>query len=229
MKHILKVLIFLPLALLAQINSVDKLMMAGNQAFQRNDLETAKNNFISVLKLEPKNKDANYNLAAIFLNEGDTVEGCSYLQNLYKLMGKDSFQLIKTYCNGQVESLKMFRDHVESQPKFKNADTDKFEPIYILDGTINPTKGYLNPAFKKAIKNKLNLKILANDYQGDLFVLLRIKIDGSVDIDISDQFTPQQKESVEKEFTNLTIYQPAQYKGRDVELFQGIPIKLEVN
>src|SRR5688572_13171320 len=84
-KILLIILLFSINQSFGQESNIDKMMIAGNEAYQKSDFQTAKLKYLSIIKIDPTNKDAIFNLAGVELNMGNTQQACQLLQKSYSL------------------------------------------------------------------------------------------------------------------------------------------------
>ncbi|BAO56276.1 tetratricopeptide repeat protein [Nonlabens marinus] len=207
----MRIFILLPLLIFfvlvegnAQKAQIDQLMLEGNQAFQQADFQTAKSKFKAIVEKEPLNKTALFNLGALELNLGNQNGGCTWLQKAYSAGDSGSFELIKTYCNGVIESEAMFSTDVDEMPKFKyKGQWEEFR----IGNKINPKYTKL---FQYAFRSYDELKPV----RGVIMVFQDVDNSGNIHIQTDDQqLTLKQIEILQEIFETTTSYKPATYKG----------------
>ena len=203
-----------------QESNIDKLMIAGNEAYQKSDLETAKLNYESIIKIDAINKDAIFNLAAVELNLRNTQQACQLLQKSYSLGVFEAYELIEQYCGGLEYSEKMFLFHVDELPKFKY--NNNFEPLVVNKTQINPD--YIK-LLKSEIKNSKKLKRI----RGKIYLMINVGIEGELITNIKGNINESEINELTTSLRKMTEYRPAIFKGKNVGLFGGglaLPLSL---
>ncbi|WP_313115385.1 tetratricopeptide repeat protein [Aequorivita sediminis] len=221
MKKILLIIILFSInQSFGQDSNIDILMIAGNEAYQKSDFETAKLNYESIIKIDSINKDAIFNLAGVELNLGNTQQACQLLQKSYSLGDFESYELIEQYCGGLEYSEKMFLFHVDELPKFKY--NNNFEPLIVNKKQINPD--YIK-LLKSEIKNSKKLKRI----RGKIYLMINVGIKGELITNIKGNINESEINELTNSLMKMTEYQPAIFKGKNVGLFGGgfaLPLSL---
>ncbi len=219
-KMLLLLIIFSISQTFGQESKVEKLMIDGNQAYQKSDFNTAKLKYETIIKIDSTNKDAMFNLAGIELNIGNTDQACKILQKSYSLGDFEAYDLIQQYCNGMEYSEKMFLFHVDELPKFRYKDN--FEPLIVNQKQINPN--YIK-LLKSEIKNSKSLKRIS----GKIYLMVNVDINGNLITNIKGEISESQKKELINALTEMTEYRPATFQEKNVGLFGGgfaLPLNL---
>ena len=219
-KILLIILLFSINQSFGQESNIDKLMIAGNEAYQKSDFETAKLNYQSIIKIDPTNKDAIFNLAGVELNMGNTQQACQLLQKSYSLGDFEAYELIEQHCDGLEYSEKIFLFHVDELPKFKY--NNNFEPLIVNQKQINPD--YIK-LLKSEIKNSKKLKRI----RGKIYLMINVGIEGELITNIKGNISESEINELTNSLRKMTEYRPAIFKGKSVGLFGGgfaLPLSL---
>ncbi|CAM3527027.1 hypothetical protein [Aequorivita lipolytica] len=213
MKKILILIILLSInQSFGQESKIDKLMIAGNEAYQKSNFETAKLNYQSIIKIDPTNKDAIFNLAGVELNIGNTQQACQLLQKSYSLGDFEAYELIEQYCNGLEYSEKMFLFHVDELPKFKYKN--HFEPLIV-------NKKQINPAYIKLLKSEIKNSKKLKRIRGKIYIMINVGIDGELITDIKGNINESEINELTNSLRKMTEYRPAIFQQKNVGLFGG--------
>lgn len=203
-----------------QESLIDRLMIAGNEAYQKSDFQVAKLNYESIIKIDSINKDATFNLAGVELNLGNTQQACQLFQKSYSLGDFEAYELIEQYCGGLEYSEKIFLFHVDELPKFKY--NNKFEPLIVNQKQINPN--YIK-LLKSEIKNSKKLKQI----RGKIYLMINVDSNGELITNIKGNISESETNELTNSLRKMTEYRPAIFKGKNVGLFGGgfaLPLNL---
>ena len=93
-------------------NSAKTRVNLGNTYVAQKHMDLAENEFRAALRLEPSNRDANYNLGMLLLTRGAAAESIPYFEHVRPANPATSFNLIDAYlkCKRNAEALKMATD-----------------------------------------------------------------------------------------------------------------------
>ncbi|MEY8022171.1 tol-pal system YbgF family protein [Muriicola sp. SD30] len=213
MKNILlAVLMCLINPLFGQNSEIEKLLVQGNDAYQKSDFANAKVSYEAIIKIDSNNKDALYNLAGTELNLGNKSHACDLLQKSYSLGDIGAYDLIKEYCNELNYSEKMFLFQVDELPKFLYKN--EFVPLVINRKELNPL--YLKLIREELIKSKEFKRI-----KGQARILLNVDINGNLITKIAGEIPEDKRKLLGLLLGNMTEYKPATYMNKSVGLFGG--------
>ena len=199
-------------SLFGQESEIEKLLLQGNNAYQKSDFENAKVIYESIIQIDSTNKDALYNLAGTELNLGNKSSACDLLQKSYSLGDIGAYDLIKEHCDGLNYSEKMFLFQVDELPKFQYKD--EFIPLIV-------NKTQLNPNYLKLIRAEIKKSKELKQIKGRASILLNVDINGNLITKIRGEVPEDKRELIAQLLENMTEYKPAIYMNKSVELFGG--------
>ena len=218
-KALFAILILTFIQSFSQNDKIEKLLLEGNNAFEKKDLQTAKQKYETIINLDSINKDALYNLASVELNLSNTDRACKLLNKSYSLGDFGAYDLIIQYCGKLEHSEKMFLVHVDELPQFKYKD--QFETLVVNKKGINPNFMKL---LKSEVKNSKDLKRIKG--KGHLF--LNFDINGNLTTKIKGDINQTQSSILNSTLKSMTEYKPATHNGKPVVL-QGGGMALPIN
>jgi tetratricopeptide (TPR) repeat protein len=195
-----------------QDSEAEKLLVKGNDAYQKSEFENAKLIYEKVIKIDSTNKDALYNLAGTELSLGNNSRACDLLQKSYSLGDIGAYGLISEYCGSLNYSEKMFLFHVDELPKFEYKD--EFIPLIV-------NKNQLNPTYLKLIRAEIKKSNELKKIKGRASILLNVDINGNLVTKIRGEISEENGELISQLLENLTKYKPATYMNKAVGLFGG--------
>ncbi|WP_298288161.1 hypothetical protein [uncultured Lutibacter sp.] len=220
MKKILILILITSNLIFSQESEINKLIELGSEEFQNNNIIKANELFEKALKIDSLNKDVLFNLAATELKLNNKSKACKLWQKGYKLKDYGARELVLKYC-GQIEySEFMFKEDVDSEPKF--IFKDKELPINI-DSKLNPklTSLFLKESKKsKVIKNYKNQKIL---------LIFNINKNGKFEIKAIKDKPDELKFEIERIFNEIVTFIPSKYKGLNTEYWGGYAFPIYFN
>lgn len=223
MKFIVIIFFFISQVSISQITEINKLLIEGEKAYLEKNFILAKHIYLKVTDLDPKNKDAWYNLAASELNLNESEIACEHFYKVYLLDDSKILDDLKRYCpnfrNGKIMSI----NDVEEPPKF----TYDLKEYNLFENNL------LNPLYLKIlIKELKKSKLLRNKLKGKLVIQIRVNsfniFDGKI---IRIGANEEDVEMVEMEvmniFKNIVTYKSAKNKGVNVDLWEKPTLPLD--
>ncbi len=224
MKLLIALLLFVQICL-SQTTSLNKVLIDGEKAFVDKNYSEAKKYYLQAVLLDPKNRDALYNLAASELSLGETENACEHWYKLYLLGDASGVQYIKEFCpnfkEGSIVSVK---------------ELDK-QPSFILDGKEYPLfeDGKINRIFLKALTHKLmRSKFLMSKVSGKNILQFKVNSKSELECDmIRIGAAEKDRQFVKAEFISimksLVTYVAATKNGKAVDYWErhNLPLNLQ--
>ena len=193
-----------------QKNEIEKLLIEGNEFYQNSDFESAKLKFESIIKIDPNNKDALFNLAETELSFGNTKMACKLLQESYSYGNFEAYDLINQYCDGLKYSERMFLSHVDELPKFKYKNN--FKPLIVKQREIN-TK------YVKLLKSEIKKSKFLKGINGKIYIKIEIDANGKLLTQIHGKLSNIQRSELENVLHQMTEYKSATFNEMNVGHF----------
>ncbi len=205
----------------SQVSESTTLLQKANKAYLENDFKLAKELYSNLTKIDSKNKDAWYNLAASELNLEENENACEHFYNVYKLGDNKVVEEIKKFCpnfkNGTIMSL----DDVDEKPKF--ILEEKEHPLF--------ENKLLNPIYLKAITKALRKsKLLESKLKGKTILQFSITRYGIFEGIILKYATSRENEEIVKNEI-MSIFRSIKYisaknNGNSVDIWERWQIPL---
>ena len=207
----------------SQTSDEKKIMVDGEKAFSENNFTLAKDIYSQAVKLDEKNRNFWYNLAASELALGERENACEHFYQAYLLNDGEALKAIKENCpnfrNGSIMSV----NDVDEKPKFIYKDKE-----YLIC-----EKGVLSSKFVNYIAKELrNSKILGKKAVGrKIYVQIGISKADALNIEVLKVTGNQEdvsaiKDEVMSVFKNSASYISAKNKGVNVDLWEKWAIPL---
>lgn len=211
MKLTILILIFSQM-IYSQNSEIDKLLISGDEAYLKNDFESSKKIYSSVVEHDSLNKKAWFNLAASELNLGENDNACEHLFKSYTLKDRDAINILKQYCNNDDKYIIMSIKDVDQKPKF--IYKGEAIPLFV-DNNLN--KKYLEILVKEVRSSDVLKKAKGKEFI-EFHVNRKGKFDGSIiRVDSPNEYREPIKMKLLQIFTNTVTYTPAIHKAKVVE------------
>lgn len=213
MKHLITIILFIFTSITYSQNSeIDKLLITGDEAYLKNDFESAKRIYYHVTQLDSLNKKAWFNLAASELNIGDNENACEHLFKSYTLKNRESINLLKQYCTDNDKYIIMSIKDIDQKPKF------------IYKGETIPlfAENNLNQKYLEILVEEVRSSNILKKVKGKAFVEFHINRKGKFDgkiirFDAPEEYRKPIEMKLLQIFSNTVVYTPAMHKGKVVE------------
>ncbi|MBJ6116824.1 tetratricopeptide repeat protein [Pontibacter sp. BT310] len=218
----LLVVTFATTPLLAQDkNQADVLYDEGVTLYGQNQLTEAVAKFEETLTINPKHKNALFNLGVINLENGNRAKGLEYLQTCVKLGDRDAASMLRDKLNVQIAYADtMHFEDIETGPKMmvKGMPEDIFVP-----GDVNNSFKY---ELTKCMKSS---KLLEKDAgKGKLYVLqLYITKEGVIDAAVINNDSKMVQREVSRLLRAIPDIIAAKHAGKAVTMMGfTIPVRI---
>lgn len=207
----------------SQTSDEKKVMIDGEKAFSENNFTLAKDIYSQAVKLDEKNRNFWYNLAASELALGERENACEHFYQAYLLNDGEALNAIKENCPNFRNGSIMAVNDVDEKPKFIYKDKE-----YLLC-----EKGALSSKYVDYMAKELrNSKVLGKKAIGrKVYVLIGISKADSLNIEVLKVTGNQEDVSAVKDeviavFKNAASYISAKNKGVNVDLWEKWAIPL---
>ncbi|WP_187263620.1 tetratricopeptide repeat protein [Pontibacter beigongshangensis] len=192
-------------------NKVEETYAHALQLFEQQQTEAAVSEFKKVIVLNPRHKDAIYNLAVINFELGNKEEAVELLQACVRLRDRDAANLLKE----------------QLQQKITYADTMHFEDVDVVPNVVvNSINEYvidgkgLNKTIEKSILSELKKsKVLRKQFGAGAMLPLSLYFgkDGKLNAEI---LGPKKSEAAQQEITEVfnkaVQIVPGKHEGKEV-------------
>lgn len=208
---------------LCQISESDRIMKEAESAFLNNNFKQAQELYKKVTEIEPKNKDAWYNLAATEIKLNEIESACECFYKVYLLNDQSVVSKIKEFCpnfrNGSIKSI----SEAQEKPKFifKDKEYELFEG------------GVLNPIYLKLLKKEIKKSSILKSKLGKGTSIVRFTINkyGIFDMEVLRISANSENHQIIKNelnsiFRRITKYIPAKHNGENVDLWENWTLPL---
>jgi len=214
---------------ISQNDSLEILLNKGEKAFLNNDYKLAKELYYNATKIDPKNSIAWYNLAASEMQLSDSINACEHLFKVYSLNNFDVIKDIKKYCSKIGSEDYKFMNEVHEPPKFiyKGKECN----FFINKNEFNSK--YYNIIYKEIKKSKI---IFAGHFSGYIYFSIKFnsnnlefKFISHIPDNTQEKINEIQIKEFIKIFENNTIYIPAKYNNKNINIIETflLPIRFQ--
>ncbi|MBL7473789.1 tetratricopeptide repeat protein [Robertkochia sediminum] len=211
----------------SQTKDVEDYFKLGNEAFQENDFETAKENYIKVIQIDEKHEDAYFNLAITELNLKESELACEHLNKSYQLGVFDAFNLIIEYCGKLSYSERMWIRDLEELPQFKKEE--KVFPLFFTEPTNFDyiTNIKINPKFSQHLLSIIKKDKELRRLKGRINILFHFDMNGQFAIQsINGRIKEYQKEKLEYILNNTVQLIPGKFDSKNAGIKEGMNLPL---
>lgn len=223
MKLLIVLLLFVQICL-SQTSSLNKVLMDGEKAFSYKNYTEAKKYYLQAVLLDPKNRNALYNLAASELSLGEIENACEHWYKLYLLGDASGVEYIQEFCPNFKEGSIVSVKQLDKQPSFI---WDAKEYPLIEDGK-------LHPIYLKALTNKLlRSKYLMSKVSGKNILQFKVNSKSELECEmIRIGAAEKDRQFVKAEFISimksLVTYVAATKNGKAVDYWEAISLPLNL-
>lgn len=225
MKLVVAFLLFVQI-LFSQNASLERLLTAGQRAFEGQDYILAKKIYSQALILNPKNRDVLYNIAATELSLGESEKACDYWYQLFMTGDYSGVEYIKEYCPDYFKGKVVPFAELDEKPKF--IYRGKEHPLFVGKD--------LNPIYRTAFIKRFSYSNYLNKTKGISHIGFKVNKESKLEcfvysVSAKGVDADEVREVMESFMRTLVVYIAGRKDGEAVDYFEthSLPINMQPN